>query len=150
MSGYIIQKFPLEPAIKELVRQQNWDEIDQYFQKLSAPNGSLFEFLRKYQDFSHIEFIISLREAKNEWEEDGIWHDDGSRLLAFSLSLTEKPENIQGGILEIRPKGEVESVKIATAPFGEIIIFQTGTGGYEHKINAVTRGARLIIAGWCS
>ena len=49
--------------------------------------NNIFEFLKQFHDFNFIEFIISIRDSQNEWEEDGIWHDDGSRVFAFSLSL---------------------------------------------------------------
>lgn len=140
--------------LKALVDQENWNEIDHYFQLSTQKDGELFKFLSHFETFKQIEFIISVRDAQNPWEEDGIWHDDGSRKLAFSLSLTENIQNIEGGVLEIRKKNrnknnEDKSYKIKPFAFGQIIIFATGTQGFEHKINKVTKAKRIIIAGWC-
>jgi hypothetical protein len=116
----------------------------------------IFEELRRYERFSEIEFIISIRPSirspLQEIDEDGIWHDDGSRVLAFSLSLTLDHAGLEGGRLEIRKRSASpgESAFIATPPFGTMIIFATGHLGFEHKINRVVRGERIIIAGWCT
>ncbi|MAX65400.1 MAG: 2OG-Fe(II) oxygenase [Bacteriovoracaceae bacterium] len=147
--GFCLSSFDLPNELFVQVKQKNYQKIDQIIEKLLRPNGSLFKYLQNFTKFSSTEFILSLRESANEWEEDGIWHDDGSRVLAFSLSLTLTPPS-QGGILEIRKKGETQSAKIPTPSYGTIIIFQTGHAGHEHKINAVTSGTRLVAAGWCS
>ena len=112
----------------------------------------IFDELRKYAEFSEIEFIISIRSSLEYPDEDGIWHDDGSRLLAFSLSLTLDHEGVEGGRLEIRKRGSETSPSevITTPPFGTMIVFSTGQSGFEHKINRVTSGERIIIAGWCT
>jgi len=147
-NGFLIQPFHLDDSLSQQVDEKNWIEIDRAFQKLTKADGELFKFLSSYKSFQSIEFIISYRDATNDWEEDGIWHDDGSRILAFSLSLTKvKPE---GGFLGIRKKGEESFVSIPTPDYGKMIIFKTGVEGYEHKIHRVTKGSRLIIAGWCS
>ena len=138
----------LPEHLKTLVKQQNYQEIDEQIKLLTQPDGKIFKALALFRSFNEIEYIISLRESKNEWEEDGIWHDDGSRKLAFSLSLTLDPP--EGGVLEIRRKGDRDSFKITTPTYGEMIVFSTGVEGYEHKINQVTKGSRLIAAGWCS
>lgn len=147
-NGFSICHFKLNDEISQFVARQDYIKLDQEFFKLTACNGEIFNFLKNFCDVKSMEFIISLRESKNDWEEDGIWHDDGSRILAFSLSLTQASPS--GGILEIRKKGNENSFKIPTPNYGQMIIFKTGVDGYEHKINRVTEGARLIIAGWCS
>jgi hypothetical protein len=147
-SGFHISSFTLPSEINILVRSENWKELDQEFKKLTAKDGELFTFLHKFHDFESIEFIISIRDAQNDWEEDGIWHDDGSRVFAFSLSLTENA--IEGGLLGVRKIGDQESQFIPTPKFGGIITFLTGVYGFEHKIHQVTKGRRVIIAGWCS
>ena len=146
--GYHLTHFTLGDEIREFVLNEKWDELDQEFKKLTAKDGRLFKFLNEYHDFSSIEFIISVRDAKNDWEEDGIWHDDGSRVFAFSLSLTT--DSIKGGRLGVRSKDEENFVQIPTPSFGGIILFLTGIYGFEHKIHQVTQGRRVIIAGWCS
>ena len=145
--GFCLITIQLPDTIKEAVQKSDWNELDHLVRVECDPLGVIFETLENFCPVKEIEFIISLREATNDYEEDGIWHDDGSRIMAFSLSLTNiKP---QGGILEFRKKGSKESLKIETPDFGQMIIFKTGVDGYEHKINRVTKGSRLIIAGWC-
>lgn len=146
--GYHTTYFTLGDEIRELVANEKWTELDEEFKKLTSKDGRLFKFLNSYHDFNSIEFIISIRDANNEWEEDGIWHDDGSRVFAFSLSLTlEAPE---GGRLGVRRIREENFTQIPTPSFGGIILFLTGMYGFEHKIHQVTKGKRVIIAGWCS
>ena len=147
-SGFHLSFIAISDDIKHLVREENWSEVDAHFKRLTSRDGTLYNFLRKYHDFESIEFIISVRDANNEWEEDGIWHDDGSRVFAFSLSLTESP--IVGGRLGIRRIGEENYMQIPTPSFGGIIMFLTGIYGFEHKIHQVKEGKRIIIAGWCS
>jgi predicted 2-oxoglutarate/Fe(II)-dependent dioxygenase YbiX len=148
--GLHVTTFPLPEMVKNAVEKEDWPSLDRQMQRLTSSEGELYKFLQVYHDFKDIEFIISLRDANNEWEEDGIWHDDGSRVFAFSLSLTFQPENIEGGRLGIRTKNQDSYSEIKTPPFGTIILFLTGVYGYEHKIHKVTKGRRLIIAGWCS
>lgn len=148
--GHFAANFELDSKLHKLIENKKWNEIDDCFKKLTQSNGKLFIFLSLFKDFKSIEFIISIRDAKNDWEEDGIWHDDGSRKLAFSLSLNENPEEIEGGILKLRKKNSNQVYDIPPFGFGEIIVFSTGLEGFEHKINAVTKGTRIIIAGWCS
>lgn len=131
-----------------MVRNEKWEELDETYKSLTAPEGQLFKYLSQYHDFTSIEFIISIRDAGNDWEEDGIWHDDGSRVFAFSLSLTL--DEIKGGRLGVRRKGDESFLEIPTPSFGGIIMFLTGIYGFEHKIHQVTEGRRIIIAGWCS
>jgi hypothetical protein len=146
-NGYFMSNIELPKELLVQVKNENFNEIDAIFSKLLAPKGDVFNFLKQFCPVESIEHIISLRDAKNEWEEDGIWHDDGSRILAFSLSLTiTLPE---GGVLEFKHKDSQVSNKITTPDYGTIIVFKTGIDNYEHKINQVTKGKRLIIAGWC-
>ncbi len=149
-TGFHLTYFPLTEEVRKSVRAENWKEVDEAFKVLTSPKGRLFEFLKAYHDFSSIEFIISIREAGTEWEEDGIWHDDGSRVFAFSLSLTENASEIEGGRLGVKRKNEENVRLIPTPEFGGIILFLTGLYGYEHRIHSVTKGRRVIIAGWCS
>lgn len=145
--GYCVVKLTLPETIISAVKDENYNELDRLIRGETQEDGLIFKHLKTFCPLKDIEFILSLREAKNEWEEDGIWHDDGSRIMAFSLSLTlTRPE---GGVLELRKKGSKDSYKITTPDFGDMIIFKTGVENYEHKINRVTKGARLIAAGWC-
>jgi len=149
-NGFHLSYFPLGEEIRQMVRDENWEKLDREMKELTAPGGSLFNFLQEFHSFNEIEFIISIRDAENEWEEDGIWHDDGSRVFAFSLSLTLNPEEIEGGRLGIRVKSSENILEIPTPGFGTIILFLTGLYNIEHKIHEVKKGRRIIIAGWCS
>jgi hypothetical protein len=123
-NGHFKAKLELSDALKTSVISCDWNALDAHFQKLTSPQAELFSFLHQFEDFKSIEFIISIRNAENPWEEDGIWHDDGSRKLAFSLFLNLKPQDIKGGILEIRKKENKESFKIPSGEMGEMIIFK--------------------------
>jgi hypothetical protein len=149
-NGFFISYFPLGDDIRSFVESEDWKSLDDAFKELTKKDGRLFKFLNQYHDFNEIEFIISVRDSSNDWEEDGIWHDDGSRVFAFSLSLTLEPEKVKGGRLGIKIKGEESGREIPTPGFGTIILFLTGLYGFEHKIHQVTAGKRIIIAGWCS
>lgn len=146
--GYHIENYSLPPAVLESLRLQDWEALNESFLQLTSSQGDLFKFLQNFHEFQKIEFIISIRDAENEWEEDGIWHDDGSRVFAFSLSLTEGI--VEGGKLGVRKKNSQEMDLISTPAYGSIILFLTGIHGYEHKIHRVEKGRRIIIAGWCS
>src|SRR5690606_2217770 len=147
---FYLENLNMSQSVIECIKKDDWNNLDLEFQKLTSPGGEIHTLLLKYICFENIEFMISIRDSANAWEEDGIWHDDGSRVLAFSLSLTLNHENLEGGFLGIRKKGEEEFVKIPTPPFGTMIVFLTGVHGYEHKIHQVTNGRRIVIAGWCS
>ena len=146
--GFHLTYFTLSDEIRAFVETENWTALDAEFKKLTAKDGRLYKFLLEYHDFTDIEFIISIRDAQNDWEEDGIWHDDGSRVFAFSLSLTLG--DVKGGRLGVRTIGEDDFTQVPTPSFGGIILFLTGMYGIEHKIHQVTKGRRVIIAGWCS
>ncbi|HXH29239.1 MAG TPA: 2OG-Fe(II) oxygenase [Bacteriovoracaceae bacterium] len=149
-TGFHLSYFPLDESFRHWVKSENWELIDKEMKVLTSSSGRLFEYLRTYHDFSSIEFIISLRDSANDWEDDGIWHDDGSRVFAFSLSLTEDTGNLKGGRLGIKPKGQSGCFDVPTPGFGGIILFLTGLYGFEHRIQKVTKGRRVIIAGWCT
>lgn len=146
--GYHVSFFPLGEEIKALVRDEKWEELDQKCNELTSKEGPLFKYIQTFCEINHIETMISVRDSKNEWEEDGIWHDDGSRVFAFSLSLTL--DEIGGGRLGLRQTGSEEFSLIPTPSFGGIIMFLTGIWGFEHKIHQVTEGKRVILVGWCS
>lgn len=148
--GFHTSYFTLGDDVRNLVETENWNELDQKFKELTKKDGRLFNYLQTFHDFNGIEFIISIRDSQNDWEEDGIWHDDGSRVFAFSLSLTLDSDSVEGGRLGVRRKNEETFLEIPTPQFGGIILFLTGMYGIEHKIHQVTKGKRIIIAGWCS
>ncbi|MFL5812526.1 MAG: 2OG-Fe(II) oxygenase [Bdellovibrionia bacterium] len=152
--GYLLSPIELPAELRHAIEMRDWVRVDQLIQLETQPGGVIFEELRKYENFTQIEFIISIRSSLKEPDEDGIWHDDGSRVLAFSLSLTLDADAVEGGRLEMRKRtreGVSEVLHtIPTPPFGTAIIFATGHHGFEHKINRVSGGERIIIAGWCT
>lgn len=147
-SNIIEVEFPLNEAILTYLQNEDWSALDQYFLNAEKPGGSLFKFLSTYLEFTNIEHIIAIRSAPDD--EDGIWHDDGSRILGFSLSLTKKHLETQGGELRFRQKGANSWQALTTRPLGRMIIFKTGIYGFEHMVSSVTSGRRIVIAGWCS
>lgn len=149
-NGYLLTDFNLPKNLKKLVDQGEWVQIDKIIHKLLSKNGQLYKFLKEFGEFSDTEYIISIRDANDPDQDDGIWHDDGSRNFAFSLSLTVDAHRIDGGQLSFKQKNKKEITNILTPEYSSLIIFLTGIHGYEHKINRVTRGKRIIIAGWLS
>lgn len=148
-NGFALVPFPIPSQTSEWVDNENWEAVYEQFGKLTQPGGSIYQLLRQYCDFKTVELMISIRESKNEWEEDGIWHDDGSRVFAFSLSLTRSHQTLKGGEVEIRKKNSEVSIKVPTPEFGTAICFLTGVWGYEHRTRKVEQGRRIILVGWC-
>ena len=146
--GYLLTKFPLDEIIKSLVIEKNWKALDDHFLEISLPGKHLHTFLSQFLDFEKLEHIIAIRSAPDD--EDGIWHDDGSRLLGFSLSLNLNPTEIKGGVLSFRAKGTIQSTNFPPLEYGQIVLFLSGTAGFEHMVSAVTQKTRIVIAGWCS
>lgn len=146
--GYVAVQFPLEAQVKTFVQEKRWKELDQYFLEISKPGGQLRDFLNEFLVYEKLEHIIAIRIAP--WDEEGIWHDDGSRFLGFSLSLNLHPETISGGQLLFKKKEVKDSVVFPPQPYGTMILFLSGLFGYEHMVSAVTGGERIVIAGWCS
>ena len=133
----------------------NFSSLDHLASNSLKKNGFIFETIKQHLPhyFSRMkhgfEHILSLRQGPQEEEFDGIWHDDGSRLLAFSLSLNIEHSNIKGGHLSLRKKGTiVGSQSILPRPFGVLTIFATGQERWEHKTNNVQEGSRIVLAGW--
>lgn len=147
--GFLKSTFPLINEIQPLVIKRDWNALDAYFSTSVRPGGFLFKKLSDYHKFDSIEHMLAIRNSEDD--EDGIWHDDGSRHIAFSLSLVLNPEAIIGGNLLIRRKNDIESLtKITTQPFGTMVIFLTGQYQFEHKIQRVEKGERIVLVGWCS
>lgn len=147
-SGFVIADFPLDLLVLDLLEKEEWKKLDQYFLDISKTGSPLWNFLSDFLDFKKLEHIIAIRKAP--FDEDGIWHDDGSRFLGFSLSLNRNPQNIVGGELRFKKKDSTQTEVFPPRPYGKIILFLSGIYGYEHMVSAVTEGERIVIAGWCS
>jgi len=143
------EQLPLPQSLKPLIIEKRWQDLDRAVEPLIRPGGVVFKLLHKIIAQKRIEYIISVRDGESPYEEDGIWHDDGSRPLAFSLGLTLDPESVEGGILELREKGDSHVYQWSALPFGKICVFKTGVDGYEHRVLKVTQGTRVVMAGWC-
>lgn len=139
----------LPEVVINSVKSKNWADLDQEAFKLCRKDGLIFKELQKIHEFETVEHLINVRQGPDD--EDGIWHDDGSRFIAFSLSLNFSPTDIEGGELFLRKKGDKnEMVTLTPLPFGEMIIFLTGQYDFEHKVGRVALGERICLAGWCS
>jgi hypothetical protein len=147
-NGFIIVDFPLQENVLDFVKSSCWDQLDKYFLDISVEGGQLRNVLLNFVDFKTLEHIISIRRAPDD--EDGIWHDDGSRELGFSLSLNLNCQNIDGGELRFKKKDSQTTHVFKPQPYGKMILFLSGIYGYEHMVGAVTQGERIVIAGWCS
>lgn len=133
----------------QLILNQNYTQLDLELQQFTAIGGALREILLEFAHFDHVEHILSLRQGPDD--EEGIWHDDGSRPLAFSLGLSLGPQDIRGGELLLRDKKDhSQETQIPALPLGRGIVFLTGVWGKEHRVCAVTQGQRLVCAGWCT
>jgi hypothetical protein len=139
--------YPLSKDIKTLVKEQNWAKLYQIFNSLMSESGSLRLLLLQFHKFDSFELMLAVRDSSVE---EGIWHDDGSRSFAFTLSLTLDHLNIEGGNLLFRKKGEKSALtELPTQEFGTLTLFLTGQYGYEHKVSAIKSGKRVVLVGWC-
>ncbi len=97
------------------------------------------------------ELMLAKRLGPQDEDEEGIWHDDGSRRLAISLSLNKNPQSISGGELLLRQKDNPQKIKtLETQGWGTLLVFATGQWGWEHKVTRVTTGNRLVLVAWLS
>lgn len=148
-NGIISYQLELPCELLRSLENKDWVKLDQQITTLlEAPNGILYKELIKFHSFKNTEHIIAIRNEVGD--EDGIWHDDGSRHIAFTWSLNESPELITGGELLFRKRGNQDQLTITPPPLGTLIIFLTGEYFFEHKVCKVTKGERKTIAGWCS
>lgn len=145
-SGYTLVDLPVPPEARELALAENWAELDALMKR--AVDERIKPLLKGFKAFDSIEHMLALREGDNPDEEDGIWHDDSSRQLAFSWSLNFWGLPV-GGTLGIRPFGGA-AVELGPYPPGTLIVFHTGVDGFEHRTARVRAGRRLVCAGWCS
>ncbi len=145
--GHLVTHLPLPDTAEGLARANDWPALDKVMRE--AIELHLVPLLKTHKNFESIEHMLALRDGSDPEEEDGIWHDDGSRVLAFSWSLNffGSPS---GGTLGIRPRGTTDEIELGPFDPGTLIIFQTGMDGFEHRTSRVTHGKRLVCAGWCS
>ncbi len=149
-TGIIKLKWNQSDTIIKALIKEDYKTIDSYFENQFNKNGSFHSWISNFIKVDQIEHLISIRDSLNPYEEDGIWHDDGSRKLAFTLSLCQKPELIEGGVFSFRKMGFKNQYNYPPQPIGTLLIFKTGVDRYEHKIHQVTKNKRIIIAGWIS
>src|SRR4051794_39222193 len=112
--GYFLLPITLPAHLTERVAARDWSGLDQALGEETRPGGAIYQALSPFAGFSEIEHIISIRSSRELPDEDGIWHDDGSRILAFSLSLSLEHEKIEGGRLEIRRRARDDGESIDT------------------------------------
>ena len=145
-NGHQLFDLPLPVGAEALAKAESWPVLDQLMKE--AVENSLKPLLMQYKKFDSIEHMLAQRLGDDPEEEDGIWHDDSSRVLAFSWSMNfwGLPS---GGTLGIREFGKKE-IELGPYPPGKLIVFNTGKDGFEHRTSRVLQGRRLVCAGWCS
>jgi Rps23 Pro-64 3,4-dihydroxylase Tpa1-like proline 4-hydroxylase len=144
--GWLKFSIELPKAIEQNVKEQDYDQLDAEVAKLLDGNGLLGQKLSELLNIEKTEFILTLRQPPDD--EDGIWHDDGSRELAFSLGLNLEVQQIIGGELELRQKKGDLSYQFSPLAWGEVLVFLTGIHGWEHRVLRVLQNRRLHAAGW--
>ncbi len=150
---FLVHKLELPEEFKFFVEKADYFQLNIVYEQSLKPHGFLRTFLENHCVFSDLDGIIAKREAPND--DEGIWHDDGSRSMGFSLSLNLFPENISGGNLLIRERflysdsNDLGSTIFPPQAFGTIVLFKTGQDGFEHRVTKVTAGKRIVLAGWC-
>ena len=143
-NGHHDLDWSVPPQWVACVEAKDWKQLDHLASLALDKDGELFELLNQFCPINKLEFILSLRTAPDE---AGIWHDDGSRELAFSLSLNLS--QFQGEGLSLRKKNQIDTqVSIGYRPLGRLSLFLTGIHGYEHRTEEVKLGERLVLAGW--
>lgn len=147
-NGHLVREIKLPDQWRIWVDEKNFFKLDSAVGDELKDGGFLHQVLASMGSFSKVEHILSLRTSPGD--EDGIWHDDGSRNFAFSLGLNLAAQRITGGELNFRLKGSHDTQAFPALNFGEMVIFLTGIWGYEHQVNLVKQGERLVAAGWCS
>lgn len=144
--GWLKFNTELPEAIRICVEEKNFTQLDQLISLELNPSGALYQKLSSLMAIQNIEFILTLRQSPDD--EDGIWHDDGSRQLAFSLGLNPDVQHITGGELELRQYSKHTALRFSPLAWGEVLVFLTGNHGWEHRVLAVQHGLRLHAAGW--
>lgn len=148
-NGFKILRFEGLEHLLELSIKKDWQTLDKTFFNFTKRDSPFYSLLQEHHTFDQLEHIINHRVAEND--EDGIWHDDGSRFMAFSVSLNPDIKSIQGGELLLRSKKNPDLIHtLGPFPFGTVALFLTGEYGFEHKVCRVLNGERTVIAGWCS
>jgi len=158
-SGFHIIPLNLPAKWLEFVLSEQWVELDKLLNEDINEEGGLLrataeELLFKiYKSFrAKYETMLSVRLGPQDEDQEGIWHDDSSRHMAFSLSLNTEPRIIKGGELSLRPKPYkgVEEKVIETQPYGNLVAFLTGQRSFEHKVSRVTNGKRVVFVIWAT
>lgn len=143
-NGHHSLSWPVPASWSEALDVKDWGKLDELASASLSSDGDLFEVLNSFCPIKKIEHILSLRSAPDEI---GIWHDDGSRELAFSLSLNKIKFGGKG--LSLRKKNQPDTaLSLGFRAFGTLTLFLTGQDDYEHRTEEVTSGERLVLAGW--
>jgi hypothetical protein len=145
--GCIQLRIELPPEVQHFILEENYKALDECLGDFLKNDGIIYNALLPLGPINKTEYLIAIR--KGEDDDEGIWHDDGSREIAFTLSLVSDLSQLSGGILLFRHKENREKTQaIPTPPYGTLTIIKTGKDGYEHRVQKVTSGKRVICAGW--
>ena len=145
--GVTQELLSLPEELKQLAFKENWQELEKYFASHIQNKTGFYQKISSLLKIENIEYMLALRLPPDE---DGIWHDDGSRELGFSISLCLGPEEISGGEFCFKSKTEKETRLFKPGEFGTLTCFRTGKYGFEHKVSQVLSGRRLMFVGWCN
>lgn len=143
-NGHVCETWEVPRSWIMAIESRDWPSLDKLAEESLLPEGALHRQISKFCPIKKVEHLISLRSSPDE---AGIWHDDGSRDLAFSLSLSLRP--FKGAGLSLRKKNRQDTaISLGPRGFGVLTCFLTGSNGYEHKTEEVLEGERLVLAGW--
>ncbi|OUR96779.1 hypothetical protein A9Q84_10585 [Halobacteriovorax marinus] len=145
--GFLQMKLAFPKELADALKLCNWQRVDQLLFEYLEVGAFLRTVLDQFHPYNTTEHMIAIRDARTD--EDGIWHDDGSRHFAFTWSFNDDPE-LEGGELLFKVKNSTECTTITPPAYETLTVFLTGEYNYEHKVNKVSRGVRKNLVGWCS
>lgn len=140
---------------RNYVSKQDWDSLYEACLSALKDGQCLSNVLKSLtlesfqtETFDY-EIMLALRTGPQDEEEEGIWHDDGSRDFALSISLNPEPHTIDGGEVYVRQKQAPEVVSsLENLPWGHFWVFPTGKYGWDHRTSRVNSGNRLVLVIW--
>ena len=112
-----------------------------------AANSQVFGFDLTYlNELQFTEYQADVR-GKYDWHRDLLWVVKDSKVqrkLSMVVQLS-KPEDYEGGKLELDFEGNAESLPDKMIDQGSVIMFPSFT---RHRVTPVTRGTRYSLVSW--
>lgn len=146
--GYL--KFSLAPnhlPPRNWIEEEKWIDLYQWWEEFllnPTPISNLIE-TAQLPAMKFNENLIAVRDGSDE---EGIWHDDGTRKLALSLSLSLHHQDIRGGKFLLRHKSKNTQTIFPPFSFGEGLLIHTGLNHFEHRVEKVRSGKRVMAIAW--